>query len=82
MVSMFNTLAGALVWGFINNSLNLLGVSAYWQKCSIRRNHYSGSTFEIQSGQSICKKSSKKIFRNISKLRKKNDYGEFIQGGI
>ena len=30
--SMFNTLAGALVWGFINNSLNLLGVSAYWQK--------------------------------------------------
>lgn len=30
--SMFNTLAGALVWGFINNSLNLLGVNAYWQK--------------------------------------------------
>lgn len=30
--SMWNTLSGALTWGFINNSLNLLGVSAYWQK--------------------------------------------------
>lgn len=30
--SMLNTLAGALAWGFINNSLNLLGVDAYWQK--------------------------------------------------
>lgn len=30
--SMLNTLAGALAWGFVNNGLNLLGVSAYWQK--------------------------------------------------
>lgn len=30
--SMWNTLAGALTWGFINNGLNLLGVNAYWQK--------------------------------------------------
>ncbi len=30
--SMMNTLAGALAWGFVSNGLNLLSVSAYWQK--------------------------------------------------
>lgn len=30
--SMLNTLAGALVWGLINNGLNMVGVNAYWQK--------------------------------------------------
>lgn len=33
--SMVNTLAGALAWGLINNGLNLLRVSAYWQKVAL-----------------------------------------------
>ena len=33
--SMMNTLAGALAWGFVNNGLNLLKVSAYWQKVTL-----------------------------------------------
>lgn len=33
--SMLNTLAGALAWGLINNGLNLLRVSAYWQKVAL-----------------------------------------------
>ncbi|MFV0412140.1 MAG: ABC transporter permease [Oscillospiraceae bacterium] len=33
--SMLNTLAGALAWGFVNNSLNLLSVNAYWQKVAL-----------------------------------------------
>lgn len=33
--SMMNTLAGALAWGFVNNGLNLLKVSAYWQKVAL-----------------------------------------------
>ncbi len=30
--SIINTMAGTLVWGFMNNALNLLNVDAYWQK--------------------------------------------------
>ncbi len=30
--SVINTLAGTLVWGFMNNALNLMNVNAYWQK--------------------------------------------------
>ena len=33
--SIINTLAGALVWGFMNNALNLLNVNAYWQKVAL-----------------------------------------------
>lgn len=33
--SMLNTLAGALAWGFVNNSLNLMGVNAHWQKLTL-----------------------------------------------
>ena len=33
--SVINTLAGALVWGFMNNALNLLNVNAYWQKVAL-----------------------------------------------
>lgn len=33
--SMLNTLAGALAWGLVNNSLNLLGVNAHWQKVAL-----------------------------------------------
>lgn len=33
--SMLNTLAGALAWGLINNGLNLMRVSAYWQKVAL-----------------------------------------------
>lgn len=33
--SVANTLAGALVWGFMNNALNLLNVNAYWQKVAL-----------------------------------------------
>lgn len=33
--SIVNTLAGALVWGFMNNALNLMNVSAYWQKVAL-----------------------------------------------
>lgn len=33
--SIVNTLAGALVWGFMNNALNLMNVNAYWQKVAL-----------------------------------------------
>lgn len=33
--SIINTLAGALVWGFMTNALNLLNVNAYWQKVAL-----------------------------------------------
>lgn len=33
--SVINTLAGALVWGFMNNALNLMNVNAYWQKVAL-----------------------------------------------
>lgn len=33
--SIINTLAGALVWGFMNNALNLLNVNGYWQKVAL-----------------------------------------------
>lgn len=33
--SIINTLAGALVWGFMNNALNLMNVDAYWQKVAL-----------------------------------------------
>lgn len=33
--SIINTLAGTLVWGFMNNALNLLNVNAYWQKVAL-----------------------------------------------
>jgi len=33
--SIINTLAGGLVWGFMNNALNLLNVNAYWQKVAL-----------------------------------------------
>ena len=33
--SIINTFAGALVWGFMNNALNLLNVDAYWQKVAL-----------------------------------------------
>ena len=32
---MVNTMAGALVWGFMNNALNLMNVNAYWQKVAL-----------------------------------------------
>lgn len=33
--SIVNTLAGTLVWGFMNNALNLMNVNAYWQKVAL-----------------------------------------------
>ncbi len=33
--SVVNTLAGALVWGFMNNALNLLYVDTYWQDVAL-----------------------------------------------
>ena len=33
--SIVNTLAGTLVWGFMNNALNLMNVNAYWQKVTL-----------------------------------------------
>ena len=33
--SVVNTMAGALVWGFMNNALNLMNVNAYWQKVAL-----------------------------------------------
>ena len=33
--SIINTLAGALVWGLMNNALNLMNVNAYWQKVAL-----------------------------------------------
>ncbi len=33
--SVINTLAGTLVWGFMNNALNLMNVNAYWQKVAL-----------------------------------------------
>jgi len=33
--SIINTMAGALVWGFMNNALNLMNVDAYWQKVAL-----------------------------------------------
>ncbi len=33
--SVINTLAGTLVWGFMNNALNLMNVNAYWQDVAL-----------------------------------------------
>lgn len=54
--SMLNTLAGALAWGFVNNGLNLLGVSAYWQKVALGIVIVVAVLFDIVRSKAIQKK--------------------------
>lgn len=54
--SMLNTLAGALAWGFVNNGLNLLGVSAYWQKVALGIVIVIAVLFDIVRAKAIQKK--------------------------